>query len=90
VTPFPCNRCGACCRNVHLAIETQFLDRGDGCCKHYDEPTNLCSIYDDRPSICRVDEQYLTKYQTLVSWEQFVSTNLEACYKLALLPYLKK
>ncbi|MDU1922742.1 MAG: YkgJ family cysteine cluster protein, partial [Enterobacter sp.] len=29
LTPaFPCNQCGACCRHVNRASETQFLDRG--------------------------------------------------------------
>lgn len=79
---FPCNRCGACCRNVHLASETQFLDRGDGCCKHYDDHTQLCSIYTERPSICRVDEQYSLNYQKIMRWSDFVNLNIEACKKL--------
>ena len=85
MTPFPCNRCGACCRNVHLAKETRFLDRGDGCCRHYDEPTQLCSIYENRPSICRVDEQYVINYQAFMTWEAFVEVNVQACNKLGIL-----
>ena len=82
MTPFPCNRCGACCRNVHLAKETRFLDRGDGCCRHYDELTQLCSVYENRPSICRVDEQYAINYQPFMTWEAFVEVNVQACNKL--------
>jgi Fe-S-cluster containining protein len=82
---FPCNRCGACCRNVHLAVETQSLDRGDGCCQHYDDNTQLCSIYADRPSICRVDEQYTLNYQPLLTWEAFIEINMKACSQLKLL-----
>lgn len=79
---FPCNCCGACCRNVHLAKETRFLDRGDGCCRHYDDSSKQCSIYDDRPSICRVDEQYAINYQPFMTWEAFVEVNVQACNKL--------
>ncbi len=85
MTAFPCNRCGVCCRNVHLAAETQFLDRGDGCCQHYDDNNKLCSIYADRPSICRVDEQYVINYKPFMTWEAFVEINVQACKKLSLL-----
>lgn len=80
--PFPCNRCGRCCCNVHHAKETQFLDRGDGCCQYYDVQTKLCKIYEKRPSICRVDEQYKINYAQLMSWEQFTELNLVACQKI--------
>lgn len=85
MTAFPCNRCGACCRHVHLAKETLFLNRGDGCCQHYDDNSKQCLIYADRPSICRVDEQYLLNYQSLITWEAFVEVNVQACKKLSLL-----
>lgn len=85
MTVFPCNHCGACCRNVHLAKETQSLDRGDGCCRHYDDDSKQCNIYADRPSICRVDEQYTINYQPLMTWETFVEINVQACKKLSLL-----
>lgn len=38
---FDCSRCGACCRVIG--------------CSCYDSETKLCKIYDERPSICRVD-----------------------------------
>lgn len=80
---FPCTRCGACCRNVHLAKETKFLDRGDGCCTHFDGGTNLCRIYQDRPDICRVDVQFQQNYSQKMSWDMFCALNLEACKQLA-------
>lgn len=49
---FPCNKCGLCCRRVSGIQE---LNRGDGTCRHLDEKTNLCTIYDQRPDMCRVD-----------------------------------
>lgn len=82
MTAFPCNRCGACCRNVRLAKETESLDRGDGCCQHYDDASKQCGIYAERPSICRVDEQYAINYQQVMTWDLFVAINLEACEKL--------
>ena len=79
---FPCTRCGACCRNVHLAVETKILDRGDGSCIHYDDATKLCSIYDQRPAVCRVDVQFHENYSQSMTWETFCALNLEACKQL--------
>jgi uncharacterized protein len=39
--PFPCERCGACCRSLK--------------CRHL-KGNNYCTIYDHRPEICKVDE----------------------------------
>lgn len=79
---FPCDCCGACCKNIKLAAETAYLDRGDGICRHFNDESNLCSIYNNRPDICRVDFQYLTKYSTLISWEDFINLNQQACNHL--------
>ncbi len=82
MNPFPCNSCGKCCRNVHLNIEINYLDRGDGICRHLDLNTNLCLIYEDRPLVCRV-EDYYKKYLTEVyEWEDFVTINLAVCEQL--------
>lgn len=79
---FLCNQCGACCRLVSLAKETQFLDRGDGACRHFDDQTRLCTIYDTRPSICQIDKQYLLNYQHQFSWREFIDVNRIACLEL--------
>lgn len=76
---FPCDKCGACCRHVDRAEETQFLDRGDGICKHYNETNFLCTIYHERPDICRVDKQYALNYANLYTWDEFVELNRVAC-----------
>lgn len=78
-TPFPCTQCGLCCQNVNLAAETQFLDRGDGTCWHYDASSKGCGIYADRPDICRVDRQYRLHYAGQHSWDDFVALNLAVC-----------
>jgi len=76
---FPCNKCGLCCKKVHQAPETRFLDRGDGTCRHYDVEDKVCGIYDQRPDICRVDKQYELIYSERYSWEEFVTANVEVC-----------
>ena len=76
---FPCDRCGACCQQVNRASETVFLYRGDGICRHYDANQKLCSIYDSRPDICRVDQQFFSNYKDLMDWSEFVRINLAAC-----------
>ncbi|WP_439213357.1 YkgJ family cysteine cluster protein [Duffyella gerundensis] len=79
---FPCNQCGACCRLVSLTQETQFLDRGDGACRHYDDQNRLCTIYDTRPLICQVEKQYQLNYQQQYSWREFIDINRIACLEL--------
>ncbi|ELX8377655.1 YkgJ family cysteine cluster protein [Providencia vermicola] len=76
---FPCDKCGACCRHVDRAHETQFLDRGDGVCKNYNETNMLCTIYDERPDICRVDKQYSLHYHKQYTWHEFIEINRIAC-----------
>lgn len=54
MTMFPCSGCGACCRRVGYAAQfPRELVRPDGSCVHLQG--NLCSIYADRPDVCRVD-----------------------------------
>ena len=79
---FPCQQCGLCCQHVHLSHETQFLDRGDGICRHYDIASKLCAIYPARPDICRVDLQYDLRYSRCYSWDEYVALNLQVCTSL--------
>lgn len=83
MTAFLCNQCGLCCQNVHLAAETHFLDRGDGTCRHYDDTSKLCLVYNSRPDICRVDLQYKLHYVRIYSWDEFVTLNVQVCQQLA-------
>lgn len=82
-TDFPCTKCGLCCQHVDRSQETVFLDRGDGTCKHFDACTNTCSIYEVRPDICRVDKQFVLRYSSQLTWENFVYLNVQVCEKLA-------
>ncbi|MDR3397374.1 MAG: YkgJ family cysteine cluster protein [Pandoraea sp.] len=80
---FPCTRCGACCKHVGLSDVTRFLDRGDGACRHFDDAGKICSIYERRPNVCRVDDYYVSHYVRLLTWEEFIEVNLRACATLA-------
>ena len=79
---FPCTQCGLCCQRVSFAEETQFLDRDDGTCKHYDMVNKSCTIYAERPDICRVDKMYALHYEKKYHWDEFVTLNLQACANL--------
>jgi len=54
--PYPCTRCGACCRRLHAlrGIVPDAMIADDGSCVHL--VGNDCSIYDQRPLVCRIDE----------------------------------
>lgn len=82
---FPCTACGACCRNLSRSPLYASLDRGDGTCRHFDDSTNLCSIYDTRPAICRVDEMF-EAFEDRLTWEEYVDLNLQSCRELRALP----
>lgn len=82
LTTFPCTSCGKCCRRVNLSEQTAYLDRGDGICYYFNEQTNLCTIYNERPLVCRVEDYYKLHFANKISWEDFVKLNLEICHKL--------
>lgn len=71
-----------CCRNVNLSEKTQHLDNGNGVCKHLDDASSKCTIYDSRPEICRVDLQFKNTYSKIYTWNEFVKLNLSACDEL--------
>ena len=77
---FTCDKCGACCRNLTLSPIYQDLDRGDGVCKYLSG--NLCSIYTERPLLCRVDESYYAFFDGVISKEEYYRRNYEVCDKL--------
>lgn len=79
IAAFPCTGCGLCCQKVNMAEQTKSLDRGDGICRHYQQDSHQCSIYDTRPDICRVDVQFKNNYSSIMPWEEFVNINIDAC-----------
>lgn len=77
---FPCNKCGLCCRRINLVLELAEYDLGNGVCKYLKD--NLCSIYEHRPEICRVDVMYSLNYANQYSKEEFYRLNLIVCRRL--------
>ena len=67
---FKCDCCGECCRNLDKSDLYKELNRGDGVCKFLME--NLCSIYDNRPLLCRIDDSYDMMWVSKVSDDTIV------------------
>ncbi len=79
---FKCDKCGKCCKMVGQKSMYKHLDRGDGICRYFDEDTNLCSIYENRPDICNVDKMYELFYKNILSKSEYYKLNYEACKKI--------
>lgn len=79
LTPFPCTACGLCCKRVGQSEQTEWLNRGDGTCRYYDDATQLCTIYETRPLVCRVEDYYQDRLSNAISWQKFVQINLKVC-----------
>lgn len=76
---FHCSKCGACCSHLsafnHIYDE---LDRGDGVCKFFDDKERLCTIYETRPSLCRVVESYKL-FADNITQDTYIKQTKEAC-----------
>lgn len=55
------------------------LDRGDGVCYFLDDDSKLCSIYENRPLICNVDEMYKRFFREEMTKEEYYNLNYESC-----------
>ena len=77
---FKCDKCGACCRNLNMSELYSDLDSGDGTCKYL--VGNLCSIYNERPLKCRIEESYYAFFSDEMSKEEFYQKNYEMCEQL--------
>ncbi len=77
---FECENCGCCCRNLDKNNLYASLDRGDGVCRYLRE--NDCSIYEDRPLLCRVDESYELLFSNVMAKEEYYRMNKQACERL--------
>ena len=72
--------CGNCCRNLDKTDIYKELDRGDGVCMYLDG--NRCSIYENRPLLCRIDESYEVFFKDIYSLEEYYELNYSVCEKL--------
>ena len=77
---FTCDRCGECCRNLNKSPLYDDLHDGDGICRYLEG--NLCSIYEERPLLCRVDESYHIYFKDKLSYEEYVQLNYKYCNEL--------
>ncbi len=74
---FKCDKCGLCCKALAANPIYKDLDRGDGICKYLVE--NLCSIYENRPLKCRVDDAYRIFFKEKMTLEEYYSENYKVC-----------
>ena len=104
---FLCSGCGACCRRVGSINNAghsfpKLPDRGDGVCANLNED-NSCSIYDNRPLICRTKDlgMHLKKdvngslkhwfiYNTVHCHKMIDVDGLDSKYKIDIKEYTKK
>lgn len=80
---FHCDKCGACCRALDGSSIYALLNRGDGVCKYLDG--NLCIIYENRPTLCRVDESYELLWKGIMDRDTYYKQNYEVCKLLKML-----
>lgn len=77
---FPCSKCGECCRNLNRSPLYRNMHNGDGICIYL--KGNLCSIYQSRPLICRIDDAYDVFFKEKMTLEEYYKLNKEACEHL--------
>lgn len=77
---FKCDRCGECCRNLNMSPIYSELHNGNGICRYL--KGNLCSIYAERPLLCRVDESYNLIFKDKLSYEEYLCLNYKYCIEL--------
>lgn len=77
---FKCDKCGECCRNLNKSSIYNELHNGDGICRYLEG--NICSIYEKRPLICRVDECYEVLFKSQLKYEDYIMLNYKYCEEL--------
>ena len=70
---FNCEKCGCCCKNIGKLMPKLSDEKGH--CRHLKD--NLCSIYQERPLECRVDEFY--NVEMGMTKEQYYKLNKDSC-----------
>jgi len=79
---FPCTSCGLCCQNISNIKELEKYDLGNGTCKYFDNISKLCTIYEKRPDICRVDKMFDLVYSNEFTQVEFYIGNAKVCNNL--------
>ncbi|MDW1821580.1 YkgJ family cysteine cluster protein [Vibrio sp. Vb1018] len=78
---YPCTKCGLCCKNIKSVIALHEYHSGDGVCKFYVESEG-CSIYEQRPIYCRIDEGYKELFSKVITLKEYYKKNAEVCNQL--------
>lgn len=81
---YPCEKCGSCCKNLSRSSLYKELDHGDGICIYFQQSTNHCTIYEERPILCNIDKMYELFYKNQFSKEEYYEINQSACKILRL------
>ena len=79
---FYCDKCGLCCRHVDKVPQLVHFALKNGVCKYFHN--NLCSIYKNRPEICRVDFMYEKYFKDKMTIEEYYKLNEKGCNELKL------
>lgn len=77
---FNCDKCGECCKHIDQVPLLNDYDIGNGRCKYLTDD-NLCSIYDQRPNVCRGTYMY-RNYFSHMSVDEFYKMTEDLCNKL--------
>ena len=78
---FPCTQCGLCCKNIDKVPQLDGYHAGDGICFHYNENVG-CTIYANRPDVCRVDEGYQKFFSLLMTKQDYYIKNAQICNQM--------
>ncbi|MDD6925077.1 MAG: YkgJ family cysteine cluster protein [Campylobacter sp.] len=74
---FFCSQCGECCKNIRHIPELAGYSDENGCCKYL--KNNRCSVYENRPEVCRVDLMYEKYYSNKYTLQEFYTLNESIC-----------
>ena len=74
---FKCDKCGECCRNLDKSPLYNELHNGNGICLYLEN--HICTIYEDRPLLCRVDECYDIFFKDIISNQEYLELNYKYC-----------
>lgn len=74
---FPCTKCGQCCRHLDRSPIYADMHNGNGICKYLDG--NLCSIYENRPIVCRIDDAFEVFFKDRMTREEYYELNKKSC-----------
>jgi len=80
MTEFPCSKCGLCCKilkDIKVNNFPYIIDETGKCEKLTDD--NLCSVYDNRPFICNIEE---VTERIGINKSEFYKLNIEMCNKI--------